>query len=59
MKYDPIKRSLGVVFNKKPILRKLFYRLLDLLLLRAWHIKKAIRTWKKNYKLLANHFRWQ
>ena len=48
MKYDPIKRSLGVVFNKKPFLRKLFYRLLDLLLLRTWHIKKAIRKWKKN-----------
>jgi SAM-dependent methyltransferase len=50
MKYDPIKRSLGVVFNKKPFLRKLFYRLLDLLLLRTWHIKKAIREWKKEYK---------
>lgn len=50
MKYDPIKRSLGVVFNKKPFLRKLFYRLLDLLLLRTWHIKKAIREWKKYTK---------
>lgn len=50
MKYDPIKRSLGVVFNKKPVLRKLFYRLLDLLLLRTWHIKKAIREWKKDNK---------
>lgn len=50
MKYDPIKRSLGVVFNKRPFLRKLFYRLLDLLLLRTWHIKKAVRGWKKDYK---------
>lgn len=50
MKYDPIKKSLGVVFNKNPFLRKLFYRLLDLLLLRTWHIKKAIRTWKRNYR---------
>lgn len=50
MKYDPIKRSLGVVFNKRPFLRKLFYRLLDLLLLRTWHIKKAIREWKKDNK---------
>jgi len=54
MKYDPIKRSLGVVFNKKPFLRKLFYRLLDLLLLRTWHIKKAVRSWKKNYKKEAS-----
>lgn len=50
MKYDPIKRSLGVVFNKKPFLRKIFYWLLDLLLLRAWHIKQAIRSWKKQHK---------
>jgi SAM-dependent methyltransferase len=50
MKYDPIKKNLGAVFNKRPFLRKLFYRLLDLLLLRTWHIKKAIRKWKKNYK---------
>ncbi|MEI6346601.1 MAG: class I SAM-dependent methyltransferase [Bacteroidota bacterium] len=43
MKYDPIKRSLGVVFNKSPFLRKLFYRLLDLLLLRTWHVKSEAR----------------
>ncbi len=47
MQYDPIKRSLGAVFNKKPALRKLFYALLDVLLLRAWHIKRQIKTWKK------------
>ena len=45
MHYDPIKRSLGVVFNKSPFLRKTFYRLLDLLLLRAWHIHKELRLW--------------
>jgi 2-polyprenyl-3-methyl-5-hydroxy-6-metoxy-1,4-benzoquinol methylase len=43
MQYDPIKRSLGKVFNQTPILRKLFYTLLDLLLLRAWHIRKELR----------------
>ncbi len=47
MQYDPIKRSLGKVFNKSPWLRILFYRLLDLLLLRTWHVKKAIRKWAK------------
>lgn len=45
MQYDPIKRSLGNVFNKSPFLRKTFYRLLDLLLLRSWHIHKELRTW--------------
>lgn len=48
MEYDPIKRSLGNVFNKSPFLRKTFYRLLDLLLLRAWHIHKELRHWMKH-----------
>ncbi len=43
MKYDPIKRSLGKVFNQNPTLRRLFYTLLDWLLLRAWHIRKELR----------------
>lgn len=47
MQYDPIKRKLGKVFNSSPGLRKLFYRLLDLLLLRSWHIRKAIKAWEK------------
>lgn len=47
MQYDPIKRKLGVVFNRTPWLRKLFYRLLDILLLRSWHIRKAFKLWEK------------
>lgn len=47
MHYDPIKQFLGKIFNKTPFLRVLFYKLLDLLLLRAWHIKKEIRSSKK------------
>ena len=43
MQYDPIKRTLGKVFNQTPVLRKIFYHLLDLLLLRAWHIRKELR----------------
>lgn len=48
MQYDPIKKSLGKVFNKRPWLRKVFYALLDILLLRTWHVKKAIKLWGKN-----------
>lgn len=47
MQYDPIKRRLGNVFNKSPFLRKLFYRLLDLLLLRAWHVHKELKAWMR------------
>lgn len=43
MKYDPVKRSLGVFFNKTPFLRKLFYHLLNLLLLRSWHVRRELR----------------
>jgi len=43
MQYDPIKHTLGNLFNRTPFLRKLFYRLLDLLLLRSWHIRRELR----------------
>ncbi len=48
MQYDPIKRSLGNVFNKNPFLRKVFYRLLDLLLLRAWHVHKELKKYLRD-----------
>jgi len=48
MRYEPIKKSLGNVFNKHPYLRILFYKLLDLLLLRAWHIKRELRKVRKS-----------
>jgi len=54
MKYDPIKKGLGQVFNRKPFLRKLFYRLLDLLLLRAWHIRRELRKARREIGPDAN-----
>ena len=47
MEYDPIKKDLGTVFNKSLFLRKIFYKLLDLLLLRTWHIHRELRAWPK------------
>jgi len=47
MQYDNVKRSLGKVFNRSLFLRKCFYGMLDLLLLRAWHIKKELRRLRK------------
>ncbi|WP_303309731.1 bifunctional 2-polyprenyl-6-hydroxyphenol methylase/3-demethylubiquinol 3-O-methyltransferase UbiG [Hymenobacter sp. BT730] len=47
MHYDPIKRTLGEVFNRTPWLRRLFYHLLDLLLLRTWHVHRELRQWAK------------
>ena len=53
MQYDPIKRSLGNVFNRTPFLRVMFYHLLDILLLRTWYVKKEIRKWAKDKKNTA------
>ncbi len=47
MYYDPIKKTLGNVFNRRPWLRRLFYYLLDLLLLRTWHVHRELRAWAK------------
>ena len=54
MHYDPIKRKLGVVFNSASWTRVLFYQLLDLLLLRSWHIRRALKAWDKNKKSQVN-----
>ncbi|MDX9749549.1 MAG: class I SAM-dependent methyltransferase [Flavobacteriales bacterium] len=45
-----MKRRLGVVFNRTPFLRKLFYKLLDLLLLRCWHIQRELRPWIRDMR---------
>jgi 2-polyprenyl-3-methyl-5-hydroxy-6-metoxy-1,4-benzoquinol methylase len=44
MDYDPIKEPLGRHFNRHPLLRRLFYLLLDILLLRSWHVRKVLKT---------------
>lgn len=55
MQYDPVKRSLGKVFNKTPFLRIVFYKLLDLLLLRSWHIHKQLKQWAKGKREKEMH----
>lgn len=44
MQYEPIKRSVGRFFSGPLFLRKLLYFLMDTLLLRTWHVKRAIRN---------------
>jgi len=43
MQYEPIKSSLGKFFTGTLFMRKILYFLLDLLLLRTWHVKKTLR----------------
>ncbi len=44
MKYEPIKDFLNKIF-RRPWLRKIFYRMIDILLLRTWHIHREIKKW--------------
>ncbi len=46
MHYDPIKQFLGRLFNRYASTRKLFYLLLDVLLLRSWHIRKVLKNYR-------------
>ena len=43
MHYDPIKKSIGNVVRDNILLRKLFYKLLGLMFLREWHVKRELR----------------
>jgi len=47
MQYEPIKKSLGNFFAGSLILRKILYLLLDLLLLRSWHVRRALKRLSK------------
>ncbi len=49
MQYEPIKKSVGRVFSKSVFMRKTLYFLLDLLLLRAWHVNRALRNIAQQY----------
>jgi SAM-dependent methyltransferase len=55
MQYDPIKRTLGNIFNRSPWLRVLFYKLIDLLLLRSWHVRRELKKWYKSQNGRAIH----
>lgn len=48
MHYDPVKKQVGYIFNCCRPARILFYRLLDILLLRSWHVRKEIRKWARS-----------
>ena len=50
MQYEPVKQTLGKLFSRKPWTRKLFYRLLDILLLRTWHIHKSLKAFARSGK---------
>jgi SAM-dependent methyltransferase len=54
MQYEPVKRSLGSFFSGPVFMRKILYFSLDLLLLRAWHVKRALRKIRNELPDRAN-----
>lgn len=43
MHYDPIKDIFASILRKLPFLRVLFYKLLDLMFLRSWYVRRELR----------------
>ncbi len=43
MQYDPIKDKLGAFVKRNVFLRKIFYRMLGLMFLREWYVKRKIK----------------
>ena len=48
MKYDPIKKDFGTVVRTWPVLRSLFYKILGVMFLREWHVKRELRKQLSN-----------
>ncbi len=54
MHYEPVKKKLGKFFGSSVFMRKVFYRLLNILLLRAWYIHKELNCFRKKHKNRGN-----
>jgi SAM-dependent methyltransferase len=50
MHYDPIKKVFGDIIRNNPWLRILFYKLLGVMFLREWHVKRELRRQLGNRK---------
>jgi 2-polyprenyl-3-methyl-5-hydroxy-6-metoxy-1,4-benzoquinol methylase len=47
MYYDPIKNIFANILRRFPILRILFYKVLDLMFLRSWYVRRALKEIRK------------
>ncbi|MEE4115119.1 MAG: class I SAM-dependent methyltransferase [Marinilabiliaceae bacterium] len=56
MQYDPVKAKIGKLVNRAPWMRRMFYGLLDRLLLRTWHVKRALREFAAQHPGKASIF---
>lgn len=49
MHYDPIKNIFAGIINYHPFFRILFYKILDLMFLRSWYIRRELKRIRKIY----------
>jgi len=49
MHYDPIKNIFSKIIKKYPSVRILFYKILDIMFLRAWYVKRELITLRKKF----------
>ncbi len=48
MLYDPVKNVFASVIRRFPLLRVLFYKLLNVFFLRTWYVKRELKEIRKN-----------
>jgi 2-polyprenyl-3-methyl-5-hydroxy-6-metoxy-1,4-benzoquinol methylase len=47
MYYDPIKDIFAAAIRKYPVLRAAFYKLLDIMFLRSWYVRRELRSLRR------------
>lgn len=47
MHYDPVKNIFAHIIKKFPFLRIIFYKILDLMFLRSWYVRRELRQLRK------------
>lgn len=49
MHYDPVKNIFARIIKKFPFLRILFYKILDLMFLRSWYVRRELNVLRKKF----------
>lgn len=49
MHYDPVKNIFAGIIKKYPILRVLFYKILDLMFLRSWYVRRELKRLRQKF----------
>ena len=52
MHYDPVKNIFAQIIKKVSFLRILFYKILDLMFLRSWYVRRELKKLRKNLAII-------